>query len=258
MSSFLRGALLCLLMAGACHQDWLDYPPPPDAVDQLDYFPLHQGNWVAYRVDSVLFDYPETPGGVRDTVSLYVLEVVSDSFTDLTGQTGFRIDCYEKKHASDPWTLKRSDAAWRTGTQAVRTDANQRFLKLVFPMQERTEWDGNRWINPEQDIEVLGESLKPFGGWRYRADSIHFSGLARDMYFDSLLAVTETQTESAIEFRRSKAIYAKNVGLVYKEQWILDSQYCNQSPSPSDCLTKPWTRKAEKGYIVTMWVTDHP
>lgn len=257
MWSSLRIALLCLFLTGACHQDWLDNPPPPDATEQFEYFPLQIGHWVAYRVDSVLFDYPETAGGARDSISLHLLEVMSDTFTDLNGQLNYRIDCYEKKQAADPWIYKRSDVAWRNKQQAVRTDANQRFLKLVFPMREQTEWDGNRWINPDLEIEVLGERVKPFSGWIYRADSIHFSGFAGGLQFDSLLAVTETQMESAIEYRRSKAVYAKHVGLVFKTQWILDAQYCNQNPAPADCLTKPWIQKAEKGYMLTMWITDH-
>jgi hypothetical protein len=37
---------------------------------------------------------------------------------------------------------------------------------------------------------------------------------------------------------------------VKREQWILDSQYCNQTPAPADCATRPWELKAEKGYIL--------
>jgi hypothetical protein len=62
---------------------------------------------------------------------------------------------------------------------------------------------------------------------------------------------------NAIERRLSRVKYAKHIGVVYRELWILDSQYCNQIPAPADCLTKPWVEKAEKGYILRQVITGY-
>ena len=71
-----------------------------------------------------------------------------------------------------------------------------------------------------------------------------------DFSFDSTLIITEANYTDLIERRYSRAWYAKHVGLVQREQWILDSQYCAQTPTPADCQTRPWDLKAEKGYIL--------
>jgi hypothetical protein len=87
-------------------------------------------------------------------------------------------------------------------------------------------------------------------------DSIDVAASVGAFTFDSTLLVTEADETNIIERRLSQARYAKHVGLVWREQWILDSQYCNQTPPPADCDTRPWALKAEKGYILRQVVLE--
>ncbi|HOY03816.1 MAG TPA: hypothetical protein PLO67_00365 [Saprospiraceae bacterium] len=225
------------------------------AAEQYAYFPLKVGKYIDYQVDSIVYDFG--PGGntVRDSSTTFVRELVGDTLRDQTGLLLYTIERYERPAANQPWELRSIGTAARNSSQASRTENNLRFLKLLFPMDRRSEWDGNLWIDIDREIEIAGERMRPFSNWHYEVDSIDIQANVGAFAFDSTLLVTEADDNNIIERRLSRVRYAKNVGLVWREQWILDSQYCNQSIPPPDCETRPWEIKAERGYILRQVVT---
>jgi hypothetical protein len=225
-------------------------PPGPDLAAAHAYFPLQTGRFIEYAVDSLLFDFAPGGGTQRDSVRVYLREQVGEPFPDAEGALRFPIERYERSQPTDAWTLKNVWSATRTAAQATRTEDNLRFLRLVFPLDRTTRWDGNRWIDESLELIVAGERIRPFGNWSYQVEALDAPGAVGAFVFDSLLTVTEADYANALERRWSEAQYAKNIGLVRREQWILDSQYCNNNPPPADCATKPWLEKAEKGFVV--------
>jgi len=245
--------MLCLL--SGCGER-LTIQPATDVEAQYAYFPLQMGKYVVYTLDSIVYDFAPGGGTLRDSSRTWVRELVADTLRDNTGQLLYTIERSERASTDDVWQLKSIGTASRTTTQAIRTDDNLRFLKLVFPMDRRSEWDGNIWIDENREIEIAGERMRPFINWRYEVDSIDTEASVGAFVFDSTLLVTEADDNNVIERRYSRVRYAKHVGLVWREQWILDSQYCNQTPPPADCTTKPWEDKAEKGYILRQTVLE--
>ena len=241
----LLAILYCL---GCAERQTID--PAPFDVSQLAYYPLKSGHYIVYRVDSLVFDPAAGGGTTRDSSTTFVKEMIIDTLPDNTGRLQFIIERYERQSMSDPWVFKFTCSASSADGQAVRTEQNFRFLKMLFPMDKRSAWDGNLWIDKNREIEIAGERMRPFVNWSYEVDSIDIPSVIGGFPFDSTLVITEADDNNAIERRFSRAWYAKNVGLVQWEQWILDSQYCNQTPTPTDCATKPWELKAEKGYIL--------
>jgi hypothetical protein len=232
-------------------------PDPFDLAAQQRYFPLRIGQVVDYQCDSVVYDFAVGGGIARDSSTTWVREVVSDSLRDLTGALVWSIERYERRSDTTEWQLARIWTASLTATQAIRTEENLRFLRLIFPMDRRSEWDGNRWIDSNREIEVAGERMRPFANWRYEVDSIDIAQRIGAFEFDSVLVVTEVDETNVIERRLSRSKYATGVGLVWREQWILDSQYCNQTPPPTDCETRPWLEKAERGYVLRQTVVAY-
>jgi hypothetical protein len=220
------------------------------AAEQYAYFPLKIGKYIDYQVDSVGYDFG--PGGntVLDSSTTFVRELVADTLYDQTGQLLYTIERYERATPDQSWELRSIGTASRNSSQAIRTENNLKFLKLIFPMDRRSEWNGNLWIDIDREIEISGERMRPFSNWQYEVDSIDIQANIGVFAFDSTLLVTEADDNNIIERRLSRVRYAKNVGLVWREQWILDSQYCNQSIPPIDCETRPWELKAERGYIL--------
>ncbi len=250
--SLLLGILL--LSLAAC-----DNPPnlpQPETTDQYVYFPLEIGKYVVYAVDSVIYDFAAGGGTVRDSSRTLVKEVVSDTLRDNLGHLLYKIERYERASDTSGWELRSITSAERTKSQAIRTENNLPFLKLVFPMDRRSEWNGNLWIDESREIEIAGERMRPFTNWNYEVDSIDVAQQIGQFVFDSVLVVTEADDNNVIERRLSRVKYAKHVGIVWREQFIFDSQYCNQSPPPDDCTSKPWEEKAEKGYTLRQVVLE--
>jgi hypothetical protein len=252
------GLMWCSLLAclAACSDPLRLQPDDPGAAQQA-YFPLETGKYLEYVADSMQYDFQDN-GDVRiDSSRTLVRLQILDTFVDAAGETVFRIERFERPDENTPWTFRRMESAWRNTTQAVYTENNLRFLKLVFPMDRRTSWDGNHWIDPLREINIAGETMRPFSHWDYGVDSLDIPGKIGTFSFDSLLIVTEADENNLVERRYSKAIYAKHLGLVQRIQWILDSQYCNQNPIPADCFSKPWEQKAQKGFILKMTLLQH-
>ena len=237
------------MFALACGERRTIQPEPFDLA-QYDYFPLEIGKFVVYQVDSIVYDFAPGGGTVQDSSRTFAREVVADTLRDNTGALYFVIERYERVDANDPWLFKSASTASRTSNQAIRTENNWRYLKLVFPLDRRSEWDGNIWIDKSREIEIAGERVRPFTNWIYEVDSIDVPAMVGQFAFDSTLLVTEADDINVIERRLSRVRYARHIGIVWREQWILDSQYCNQTPSPVDCESRPWEQKAEKGYIL--------
>ena len=255
MSRLAPFLLLFTLIHAACGDRQIAVPKPQNA-EHYAYFPLQIGKYVVYAVDSVVYDFASGGGTVQDSSSTLVREVITNTLLDNTGQLLYQIERSERPDAAAPWVLQSITTAARTGNQAIRTENNYRFLKLIFPMDKRSEWDGNRWIDQNREIEIAGERMRPFINWQYEVDSIDIPALIGAFAFESVLVVTEADDNNVIERRFSRVKYAKHVGLVWREQLILDSQYCNQTPPPVDCTTKPWPEKAEKGYILRQVVLE--
>jgi hypothetical protein len=203
--------------------------------------------------------YNQVPGLglVQDSSITYLREVVADTLRDNLGNVQWKIEQYERRSENENWQIARIWTAERTETQAVRTEENLRFLRLIFPMNRRSEWAGNLWIGDEKTITVAGQTLRPYVNWNYEVDSIDIPRTIGLFNFEQVLVVTEVDETNIIEKRFSRSVYAKNVGLVSREQWIADTQYCNQTPVPADCATKPWEEKAERGYYVRQTILSY-
>jgi hypothetical protein len=248
----MKKLLLLLPFLWAC-SDRQVAEPGDAAAAQYAYFPLEIGKYVDYQIDSVKYD-----GETRaDSTTTYWRERVADTLRDNAGNLVYSIERAERGDPNQPWVISQVYSAARTTNQAVRTENNLRFLPLIFPMDKRSAWDGNVWIDVNREIEIFGERMRPFTNWAYEVDSIDVLGTVGAFQFDSMLVVTEADDNNVIERRFSRVRYAKGIGLVDKEQWILDSQYCNENPPPTDCETKPWEQKAEKGYILRQRIIGH-
>jgi hypothetical protein len=68
--------------------------------------------------------------------------------------------------------------------------------------------------------------------------------------FDSVATVEQANSENLIEQRWSMERYAKGVGLIYREQQLVDS-YCKYLGDNAPCVNKSWPEKAGRGYKLT-------
>lgn len=242
----LSATLICI---AACDRG-TQFIFPDAAADQSAYFPLAVGKYWIYQADSIVYDF--APGGSqqRDTSRCWIKLEITDTLRDNTGQLLFIFEQQNKKAENAPWMSIGTGAFTRNEQHAIRQENNLRFLSLTFPMDQRSAWNGLLWIDADTEVEIAGERIRPFTNWAFEVDSLDVAANVGTFTFDSTLQVTEADHSNLIERRFSRVRYAKNIGLVWREQWILDSQYCNKTPPAPDCATLPWDIKAEKGYIL--------
>ncbi|MBP7274054.1 MAG: hypothetical protein KA974_09435 [Saprospiraceae bacterium] len=222
-----------------------------------EYFPLQTGKYITYVVDSLTYDIGDNNVIVIDTSRVYIKEVVQDTFTDNLGNTAYRIERFTKNMINDPWQIDRVWAATLFNNMVFRIEDNLRFARLTFPARKRSSWDGNVFIDKSIKIPINGESIEVFKDWNnYIIQSVGQPEQIGDEFFTDVLTVIETDDNgiNKVQRRYSVSKYAENIGLVYREQEILDTQ-CPFGDLEA-CEGVPWENKAEKGYIFKQTVID--
>ena len=204
-----------------------------------EYFPLEVGNSWTYQLDSIIYD---NKGSRVDTISQVLREDITESYTDPSGDTAYRVARYRQKtnglwEVTDIWSASLDDRL------AYRTEENLRFAKLSFPVEEGVAWDGNAFMDEEVIVKVAGEPIRVYQNWGdYRYVSAGVSESIGDLSFDAVCTVEQVDLEDKITRRYSMEKYAAGVGLIYREMIILNTQQFDSED--------PWEEKAEEGFIL--------
>ncbi len=210
-----------------------------------DYFPLEVGRSIEYQVDSTIYDFDgATPIVLNSTT--FVKEEIVGMTEDAQGDTAYVVERFEKTNLSDNYTIKDVWYFSKSDRRAERVEENLRFISLVFPALEGTDFDATLFIDDNLEIVVAGESIRAYEGWSSEIGTVGEPDTIGMFTFDEVLDVTYADEENLIEKRYSIAKYAKNVGLVFREEWILDTQDLDDSI--------PFENRAELGYIIRQTV----
>lgn len=223
---------------------------PLDLNFGYEYYPLEIGQTREYAVDSIIFD-PALAGTQIDTNSWFIKETVVDTFSGQDGLTWFRVERVQRRSDTQPWQIGKVYAAARSKQQAYRTEDNLRFIKMTFPLELNETWAGNAFFSTGTTVEIAGEQVEMFKDWSYRILSLTDPLQVGDVLFENVCSVQLADSENIIEYRQGHEYYAKNIGLIYRELQILDSQCdvcCNGDFGA--CATTDWGQRAEKGFIL--------
>ncbi len=214
------------------------------------YYPLEVGQIREFEVDSIIFD-PAAGGTQIDTNSWFIKESITDSFPAQDGLTWYRIERVQRQSATQPWQIGKVYAAARSNQQAYRTEENLRFIAMTFPLQANETWNGNAFFSNSTAVEIAGEQIEMFKDWNYRTLSLAEPFQVGGLLFEKVCSIQLADSENIIEYRQGKEYYAKNIGLIYKELQIMDSQceVCCSSDFGA-CATTDWGQRAEKGFIL--------
>ncbi len=240
INTLLGVSLLCICLT-ACGKN--ETESLPDLAK--DYFPLQIGKTLVYDVDTIIYD-PQPQNFIKiDTFRWQVKEVFIDTFKSTTGQLTYKIERSEKKRGTtDPFVIKKIFTAALSDNGALRTEDNLTFIKMPRFFGEKTTWDGNVYCDQSLIIEVAGDRIGLFSKkWNY---DIFGLGKAEKIGLKDFTDVLTTRAQSdpkiLTEKRYTLEKYAKGIGLVYKEQHILDTQTLDANIA--------WEKRARNGYIV--------
>jgi hypothetical protein len=192
-----------------------------------DYYPMHVGSYIIYRMDSLKF----VNVGSQDTIiSYHAKEIVDDSITDNLGRPSYRVIRYlSDTTESAPWTPSIAYMVTPLKGSVEVTENNLRFIKLVTPVQDGISWLGNAYIDTQSDTSPV-----PYmDGWNY---TYNHTGQPFDV-LEGTIPETVTVNEadevtglgdgSYTQTLYSAEVYGKNIGCIYKR--FLYSVY--QSPN---------------------------
>ena len=176
-----------------------------------DYFPLETGRYVIYDVNEHRYALNVAP--VQRTYQLK--EVVGAAYADVTGQRAYRLMRYRRLAENQPWQADSIWSARLVGDEGIRTENGMDIVKLRFPVSDWLRWDGNRYNAAGDDACELSNSGLP-----YRVS---------DKQFAETVTVVAQQDSTLIAQDKRIEVYARRVGLIYKERVQL--QFCSSTPA---------------------------
>jgi len=171
------------------------------------YFPVNIGHWAIYDVDSISYnDFT----GLIDSFKYQIKEIVESDFIDNQGRTSQRLERYIRLSDTSAWTIKDVWFETLTASTAERVEENLRMIKLVFPISDSFEWNGNNY-------NIIGEQ-------KYSYQDVFTPALINNISMDSTVTVMQKNSQTLISEDYQKEIYAVHVGMVYKKYVALEKQ----------------------------------
>jgi hypothetical protein len=220
-----------------------------------DYLPLQPGKYITYRLDSVVtIEFQRK----LDTNSYQVKHVVDALVTDNAGRPAYRIYRYlNDATASGQWVANGSYFITVSSDQVEVSEDNLRFIKLHAPLKEGFTWDGNSYLtdDPYKSIGYNFSLSRYMEGWDYWYDAFQSTFTYKGIDYTDVHTVEQQDdaTNIPVTFpdgsgnkQRGREVYAKNIGLVFKEFTLLEYEPNTSGPSPY-----------YTGFGITMWMVDH-
>jgi len=171
------------------------------------FFPLEKGIYHIYTVHEVR--YAASAG--QEILNYEIRTEVVDSFPSTGGGYTFVIHRSRRPSAPDPWEALDTWSVKKDERNVIVAEGNTSFLKLKFPVRAGTRWNGNTY-------NALGDDAYEF---KDIGELMEFNGMS----FDKTMAVEQERNDDFIVFNDlRREIYARNVGLIYKE--IVQLNYC--------------------------------
>lgn len=223
----------------------------PTAIDGKSYFPMETNHWVTYQVDSTIYSPFLATGS--ETQSWEVKEVLGKPFIDNEGRDAITILRYARKDTNVSWD-DVSPTLWygvRSEERAERVEGDRRFMKLVFPISSFRNWNGNVYLNAANEDNTWAQYYRygAYNDWNYSYSQIETPFEINGFNFENTITVAQQDKENLIEKVFATEVYAPNVGLVYREEWILKTDDSTQDGN--------WPERATQGHVVKMKVIDY-
>lgn len=186
-----------------------------------EYMSLAPGKYILYKMDSLVYvNFNQD----LITVRYQAKDVVDAPITDNQGRPSWRVIRYIRDSASTDeadWKPLTTYMVTPLGKSVEVVEENQRYVKLKLPVREGYAWKGNSYIDPESFDP--GYSIS---SWDYTYEQVNSPFVFNDgttiphtitvNQRDEVLGNPENPYTYSIE-TFSKEVYAKNIGLIYKE-----------------------------------------
>ena len=207
-----------VLIVGCASDDTAvpDLPAAPRPAG-TDYYPLTIDQYAIYCVEDIRYSLRNGP----DTNRFELREQVADSLLGAGGEIIYSLERYIRASPDESWHLDSVWTARKNEQRVVVVENNIPFVKLVFPFQEKLQWDGNA-MNSRPSLTY---TLSSTDSTLRREIGSAWSSLMNDSR-----TVVQRRLETLVNDSVLTETYGPGVGLIYKKSRIL--QYC----ADEDCI----------------------
>jgi len=183
-----------------------------------NYYPISKGKYITYRLDSIVYT---TLGTKKEVRSYIVIDVLDTSITDNLGKIAYVFKrSIRNSIDTTQWDLLTTYRVSIDSAKIAVTENNLRFIKLVSPLREGLIWKGNSFVNSNDN-----NNLVFLDGWLYSYGKPNVRQTINGNPFIETVSVFQkndtignpNDKKMYAEILFSKEVYAKNIGLVYKE-----------------------------------------
>ncbi len=207
--------LASLLLAGCKKES--DFEPEK----AQDYYPLAVGNTFIYRMDSVV---AAVFGTKLDTFYYSAKDSTVATFLDNNNRLSYRFFRYVTDSArTKPWQYRSTYYVTPTENGVEVVEGDLRYLKLVSPVKDFVSWKGNAYIETKS-------ATSPYlylDEWNYQYHHVKMPYTVRAGTFETTATVMQQDyffpegpfnpSYPRQDRDYSVEVYAKGVGLIYKE-----------------------------------------
>ena len=194
--------ILVVLVVVSC--DSSDETSPIDTGK--DHFPLHKGHFQIYDVTETKYTL-----GVPETFEFELKTVITDSFANAGGNFTYVIHRSKRSSGETDFVDLDTWSARIDNREAVVNEENVPFLKIKLPIAKGREWNGNTYNTQVEDIYALEEVQTSFA-------------VNGETFADCIVINQNDNQDFVVILDQRQEVYAKNVGLIYKEVTLLN--YC--------------------------------
>lgn len=215
---FLVSLLFYMLLIG-CNETL----EPIDSEFGYEYYPTEMGDYRIYHTSDIRYNL----NGTIDTTQYLVKELVEELIENVDGTFRLTLGRYSADIGSNDWSKDSLWAVFMDETKVVVSEANVDFIKLVFPVTESTEWNGNAFNSSDDEIYRVEEMRE-----NYSYDTLSFENTLTVVHKDLIDPAKLTTDEYRVE------VFAAGIGLIHKLK--IKIKYC------SNCVENG---KIENGFI---------
>lgn len=192
--------IICCATLVACKSE-----PDYEEIDLgYDYFPNISGTFIEYEVDSIHY------GITVDTTHFFLREVKADDFVDDSDQRATTIERYKRLSELDDWVLADVWTQKVTLNTAERVEENERFIRLVFPLEEGKTWNGNSFNLRDE--------------WTYNCRTFDAPYALENVSFSQACIIQQRNVSNLVNQQIYTEVYGRDIGLVYKHYTDLGFQ----------------------------------
>ena len=121
---------------------------------------------------------------------------------------------YTRNSSYDDWEQDSLRRLEEKNNKFVRiTENNESFIKLVFPVKNGIQWDGNAYNSRDALYYSIENAYDPYQ-------------LGDSAYSSTVTVINQYEPDKIVNYIEKLEVYALNIGLIYKQ--IVDLKYSTE------------------------------